>query len=50
MTRVRVSILLLVSAVLALGIALVLPGNWHIVITGVGVSTVGALVLDRDAA
>src|SRR2546428_749084 len=40
----------LVSAVLALGIALVLPGNWHIVITGVGVSTVGALVLDRDAA
>jgi len=40
----------LASAVLALAIALVLPGTWHIVIAGVGVSAVGAFVLDRDAA
>lgn len=40
----------LVSAVLAVGIAVILPGNWHIVIAGVAVSAVGALTLDRNAA
>ena len=33
------------AAMLAVGLALVLPGNWHIVVAGVVVSAVGALVL-----
>ena len=33
------------AAVLAVAIAVVLPGNWHIVIAGLAVSAVGALTL-----
>jgi 4-azaleucine resistance transporter AzlC len=40
----------LASAVLAVAIALVLPGNWHIVITGVVVSGVAALLLPPEPA
>ena len=40
----------LASGVLALAIALILPGNWHIVITGVVVSGVAALILPAEAA
>jgi 4-azaleucine resistance transporter AzlC len=40
----------LASAVIAVAVALVLPGNWHIVITGLAVSTVAALWLDAEAA
>jgi 4-azaleucine resistance transporter AzlC len=40
----------LASAVLAVAVALMLPGNWHIVIVGVSVSAAGALVLDREGA
>jgi len=38
------------SAALAVAIALVLPGNWHIVITGVVVSGVAALLLPPEPA
>jgi predicted branched-subunit amino acid permease len=37
------------SAVLATGIALVLPGNWHIVIAGLVVSGIAALLGDVSA-
>jgi len=40
----------LASAALAVAIALVLPGNWHIVITGVVVSGIAALLLPPEAA
>jgi 4-azaleucine resistance transporter AzlC len=40
----------LVSAAVAVGVALVLPGNWHIVITGVVVSGIAAVVLRPEAA
>ena len=40
----------LVSAVVALAIALSLPGNWHIVITGVLVSGIAALLLSPERA
>ena len=40
----------LASAALAVAIALVLPGNWHIVITGVVVSSVAALLLPLEPA
>jgi 4-azaleucine resistance transporter AzlC len=40
----------LASGALALVIALILPGNWHIVITGVVVSGVAALLLPAEAA
>jgi 4-azaleucine resistance transporter AzlC len=40
----------LVSAVVAVGVALVLPGHWHIVVTGVVVSGIAALVLRPEAA
>ena len=40
----------LASGALALAIALILPGNWHIVITGVVVSGVAALLLPAEAA
>jgi predicted branched-subunit amino acid permease len=40
----------LVSAVVAIGVALVLPGNWHIVIAGVLVSGVAALLLEPEPA
>jgi predicted branched-subunit amino acid permease len=40
----------LTSAVTAVAIALVLPGNWHIVVTGVAVSGVAALWLTPEAA
>ena len=40
----------LASAALAVAIALVLPGNWHIVITGVVVSGAAALLLPPEAA
>lgn len=40
----------LTSAVTAVAVALALPGNWHIVVTGVAVSGVGALVLAPEAA
>jgi 4-azaleucine resistance transporter AzlC len=40
----------LASGALALVIALILPGNWHIVITGVVVSGVAALILPAEAA
>jgi 4-azaleucine resistance transporter AzlC len=36
------------SAVLAVAIALVVPGNWHIVVTGVVVSGIAALVLTPE--
>jgi len=40
----------LASAVTAVAVALVLPGNWHIVVTGLVVSGVAALVLAPEAA
>ncbi|HUK62291.1 MAG TPA: branched-chain amino acid ABC transporter permease, partial [Dongiaceae bacterium] len=40
----------LAGGVLAVGVSLVLPGNWHIVIAGVSVSAVAALVLDPERA
>jgi 4-azaleucine resistance transporter AzlC len=40
----------LVSAVVAVGVAMVLPGNWHIIVTGLAVSAVAALVLTPEAA
>ncbi|HEX2440109.1 MAG TPA: AzlC family ABC transporter permease [Methylomirabilota bacterium] len=40
----------LASAVVALAIALILPGNWHIVITGVLVSGAAALLLPAERA
>ena len=40
----------LASGVLAVAIALVLPGNWHIILAGVAVSAVAALVLDPERA
>ena len=40
----------LVSAVVALAIALSLPGNWHIVITGVLVSGIAALLMSPERA
>jgi 4-azaleucine resistance transporter AzlC len=40
----------LLSAVVAVGVAMVLPGNWHIVITGLAVSAAAALVLPPEAA
>jgi len=40
----------LASAALAVAIALVLPGNWHIVITGLVVSSVAALLLPLEPA
>jgi 4-azaleucine resistance transporter AzlC len=40
----------LASATLAVAITLVLPGNWHIVITGVVVSGVAALLLPPEPA
>jgi 4-azaleucine resistance transporter AzlC len=40
----------LTSAVLAVGVARVLPGNWHIVIAGVAVSALAALVLEPEPA
>jgi 4-azaleucine resistance transporter AzlC len=38
----------LASAVVAIAVALVLPGNWHIIIAGVVVSGVAALVLEPE--
>ena len=38
------------AAVLAVALALVLPGNWHIVIAGLVASAVGALVLPVEGA
>lgn len=38
------------AAVLAVGLALVLPGNWHIVVAGLAASGVGALVLPIEEA
>lgn len=40
----------LASAAVAIGVALVLPGNWHIVIAGVLVSGVAALLLEPEPA
>ena len=40
----------LASGNLAVAIALVLPGNWHIIVAGVTVSAVAALVLDAERA
>ena len=40
----------LVAAVTAVAIALVLPGTWHVVITGFAVSTTAALVLTPESA
>jgi 4-azaleucine resistance transporter AzlC len=40
----------LAAAALAVGIALVVPGNWHIVVAGVVVSGVAALVLAPEPA
>jgi 4-azaleucine resistance transporter AzlC len=37
------------AAVLAVALALVLPGNWHIVVAGLVVSAAGALVLPPEA-
>jgi len=36
------------AAVLAVALALVLPGNWHIVVAGLAASAAGALVLPVD--
>ena len=36
------------AAVVAVALALVLPGNWHIVVTGLVVSAVAAWVLPLD--
>jgi 4-azaleucine resistance transporter AzlC len=38
------------AAVLAVGLALVLPGKWHIVVAGLAASGVGALVLPVEEA
>ncbi|HEU5319695.1 MAG TPA: AzlC family ABC transporter permease [Methylomirabilota bacterium] len=38
------------AAAAAVGVSLVLPGNWHIVIAGIAVSGAAALVLPPDAA
>jgi 4-azaleucine resistance transporter AzlC len=38
----------LASAMVAIAVALVLPGNWHIIIAGVVVSGVAALVLEPE--
>jgi 4-azaleucine resistance transporter AzlC len=38
------------AAVLAVAVALTLPGNWHIVIAGLAASAVGALVLPVEPA
>jgi 4-azaleucine resistance transporter AzlC len=38
----------LASAMMAIAVALVLPGNWHIIIAGVVVSGVAALVLEPE--
>lgn len=43
-------LVVLASAVMAVAIALVLPGNWHIVVTGVAVSGVAALWLAPEIA
>jgi 4-azaleucine resistance transporter AzlC len=40
----------LASAALAIAVALVLPGNWHIVVAGVVVSGIAALVLAPEPA
>jgi branched chain amino acid efflux pump len=40
----------LAAAVVAVAVALVLPGTWHVVIAGFAVSTAGALVLDPERA
>jgi predicted branched-subunit amino acid permease len=40
----------LASAVMAVAIALVLPGNWHIVVAGVAVSGLAALWLPPEVA
>jgi hypothetical protein len=40
----------LTSAVLAVGLARVVPDNWHIIIAGVVVSGVAALVLEPEPA
>jgi 4-azaleucine resistance transporter AzlC len=40
----------LASAVVAVSTALVLPGNWHIVVTGVAVSGIAALVREPEGA
>ena len=37
------------AAALAVALALVLPGNWHILIAGLAASLVGALILPVDA-
>ena len=37
------------AAVLAVALALVLPGNWHILIAGLAASLIGALLLPADA-
>ena len=36
------------AAVVAVGVSLLLPGNWHIVVAGVSVSAVAALVMEPD--
>ena len=38
------------AAVLAVAIALLLPGNWHIVIAGLAASVAGALMLPAEEA
>jgi hypothetical protein len=38
------------AAVLAVALALVLPGNWHIVVTGVAVSALAARLLPPERA
>lgn len=40
----------LAAAVVAVAVALVLPGTWHVVIAGLVVSTVGMLVLSPEGA
>jgi 4-azaleucine resistance transporter AzlC len=36
------------AAVVAVGVSLLLPGNWHIIVSGVSVSAVAALVMEPD--
>jgi 4-azaleucine resistance transporter AzlC len=36
------------AAVVAVGVSLQLPGNWHIIVAGVSVSAVAALVMEPD--
>jgi hypothetical protein len=38
------------AAVLAVALALLLPGNWHIVLAGLAASAAGALVLSVEEA